>query len=97
LITSGGTISVEIAQTFQLIGHKVTIVQHDNPMLKHDDKNLTIILTKRLNTTGIDFHFKSEITYFEFANKAFTKHNTRTIATVYFDSIFVAISGQLKI
>jgi pyruvate/2-oxoglutarate dehydrogenase complex dihydrolipoamide dehydrogenase (E3) component len=97
LIIGGGPIGIEIAQAFQRLGSKVTIVHHGNQILKHDDKNLTAILTERLDKSGIDFHFESDITHFESANKAFIKHSTGTIATVDFDSIFVAIGRQLNI
>jgi pyruvate/2-oxoglutarate dehydrogenase complex dihydrolipoamide dehydrogenase (E3) component len=97
LIIGGGPIGIEMAQAFQRLGSKVTVVQHGKQILPHDDKDLTTILTKRLQKAGMDFLFESEITHFESAGKAFVKNNNGTISTVAFDAIFVAIGRQLNI
>lgn len=97
LIIGGGPIGIEMAQAFQRLGSKVTVVQHGKQILPHDDKDLTTILTKRLQKAGMDFLFESEITHFESADNALVKNNNGTISTVAFDAIFVAIGRQLNI
>jgi pyruvate/2-oxoglutarate dehydrogenase complex dihydrolipoamide dehydrogenase (E3) component len=97
LFIGGGPIGIEMAQAFQKLGATITVVHHGNTILQHDDPDLTTILTKRLEKSGMEFHFNSEITYFESANKGFIKNNDGKITPIEFDAVFVAIGRQLNI
>jgi pyruvate/2-oxoglutarate dehydrogenase complex dihydrolipoamide dehydrogenase (E3) component len=67
-------IGIEMAQAFQKLGATIAVCtcpwQHY--FLQHDDPDLTTIL-KDLKKSGMEFHFNSEITHFESANKGSLK------------------------
>ncbi|MEJ7693498.1 FAD-dependent oxidoreductase [Daejeonella sp.] len=50
LVVGGGPIGIEIAQTMNRLGSKVTIVHQEENILEHDDKAVTRILLKRFTT-----------------------------------------------
>ncbi|NRS90603.1 pyruvate/2-oxoglutarate dehydrogenase complex dihydrolipoamide dehydrogenase (E3) component [Flavobacterium sp. 7E] len=97
LFIGGGPIGIEMAQAFQKLGAKITVVHHGNTILQHDDQDLSKILTKRLEQSGMEFHFNAAITHFESANKGIIKNNEGKITPLEFDAVFVAIGRQLNI
>lgn len=97
LILGAGPIGIEMAQAFQRLGSEVTVVQHSHAILSHDDKELTLILQKRLEEAGIKILFDTTVSHFDSANTAVIKTKEGIEMTVALDAIFVSIGRQLNI
>lgn len=54
LVVGGGPIGVEMAQAFQWLGSRVTLVQKDDRLLPHDDAEMARQLEAYLRDDGID-------------------------------------------
>ncbi|MBC7556274.1 MAG: FAD-dependent oxidoreductase, partial [Chryseobacterium sp.] len=73
LVIGGGPIGIEIAQAMSRLGSKLTVIQHADRILEHDDKMLTDILLKQLQKEGIQFILNAEIEKFSSAKSATLK------------------------
>lgn len=75
LIVGGGPIGVEMAQAFQRLGSRVTLVQHADRLLPRDDSELTAALEALLRAEGIDVSLQTALTQVR-------KKNRRRLATL---------------
>lgn len=53
-ILGGGVISLELAQAFQRLGAQVTVIEQQDALLPHLDKELVILLKQQLVAEGVD-------------------------------------------
>ena len=97
LVIGGGPIGIEIAQAMNRLGSKVTVIQHANKILEHDDKEITEILLQQLKKEGIDFFFNAAVDHFISANEATIKLKDGKIENTEFDALFVAIGRELDL
>lgn len=65
LFIGGGIISAEIGQSLKRFGSKVTIIDHNERILKVVDKEITDLLTKKFIGEGIELITNSEVESFE--------------------------------
>ncbi len=61
LVVGGGPIGVEMAQAFQLLGSRVTLVQKADRLLPRDDAELSHELERWLREDGIDIRLRTEL------------------------------------
>jgi pyruvate/2-oxoglutarate dehydrogenase complex dihydrolipoamide dehydrogenase (E3) component len=97
LIVGGGPIGIEIAQAMNRLGSKVTVVQHANKILEHDDAAVTEILLEQLQKEGINFLFNADPDHFISANEALVKLKDGKIQKIQFDAVFVGIGRELDL
>ncbi|MDP4284754.1 MAG: NAD(P)/FAD-dependent oxidoreductase [Bacteroidota bacterium] len=95
LVIGGGPVSTEISQALSRLGCMVTVVQHSDKILEHDDKDVTEILLKQLQQEGITFLFNAEIDSFISANEAIIKYKDGKTENITFDAAFVGIGREL--
>lgn len=95
LVVGSGPIGIEIAQAFNRLGSKVTVIEEGSRILVHDDESLAAILLQQLQQAGIDFHFNISIENFVSKTEAAAKPKNGTALTLNFDAVFVGIGRQL--
>ncbi len=59
LVFGGGPIGIEMAQAFNRLGSRVTVVHKGGMILNHDDQSVAEILIKQLQLEGIAFHLNA--------------------------------------
>jgi pyruvate/2-oxoglutarate dehydrogenase complex dihydrolipoamide dehydrogenase (E3) component len=97
LVIGGGPISIEISQALKRLGSDVTLVQHADAILEHDDKAVTEVLLKQLQQEGINFFFNADIDSFISANEAIIKLKDGRTENIHFDAVFVGIGRELSL
>ena len=95
LVVGSGPIGIEIAQAFNRLGSKVTVIEEGSRILVHDDESLAAILLQQLQQEGINFHFNISIENFVSKTEAVAKPKNGTALTLNFDAVFVGIGRQL--
>lgn len=61
LVVGGGPVGVEMAQAFQRLGSRVTLVQSGSRLLPRDDAELAALLTEHLRAEGIDIRLNARL------------------------------------
>ncbi len=61
LVVGGGPVGVEMAQAFQLLGSRVTLVQRADRILPRDDRELTTLLADRLRADGVGLYLGATV------------------------------------
>ncbi len=97
LVIGGGPIGIEIAQAMSRLGSKVTVLQHGNRILEHDDAAIAHILLKQLQKEGIEFIFNADVDHFISSNKATIKRKDSNTEEILFDAVFVGIGRELDL
>lgn len=97
LVIGGGPIGIEIAQAMNCLGSKVTVVQHADRILEHDDLKVTTILLQQLKKEGVDFFFNAAVDHFISSNEAIIKLKDGKTENFQFDAVFVAIGRELNL
>lgn len=97
LVIGGGPISIEMAQAMSRLGSKVTIVQHGDNILEHDDQELSRILMQRLQGEGIEFMLQADVDHFTSPKSALVTSKNGTEEEVSFDAVFVGIGRELNL
>jgi len=97
LVIGAGPIGIEMAQAMNRLGSKVTLVQHGDRILEHDDESVTKILLHQLQEEGIDFILNADVDHFISGSEAFIKLKDGTTRTILLDSVFVAIGRELDL
>lgn len=55
IILGGGPIAIEMAQAFNRLGTRITVIQRSGQILSREDKDLADIVMQRLADEGVDF------------------------------------------
>lgn len=93
LFIGGGIISAEIGQSLKRFGSKVTIIDHNEGILKVVDKDITNVLIKKFNEEGIKMIPNAEVESFEKKGDSIIariKTAKNEIFIMEFDSVFLA-------
>ena len=61
IVVGAGPQGVELAQAFQRLGSKVTVIESSHRVLGRDDAELTYLLEQSLRKEGIDFRFGATV------------------------------------
>ncbi len=97
MFIGGGPNGIELAQAFNSLGTKVTVVQHGNTILEHDDPQVTSVLLQQLQQEGIEILLNAEVESFTSAETANIKLKDGVIRNVNFDAVFVGIGRELPL
>lgn len=62
VILGGGPVGVEMSQAFNRLGTEVTLIEHGDRLLKHDDAELAGMLREHLAEEGVRIVFNAEVT-----------------------------------
>ncbi|MEM1011128.1 MAG: FAD-dependent oxidoreductase [Planctomycetota bacterium] len=65
VMLGGGYIGVEMAQFYQRMGHEVTLVQHSDRILRHEDDDMAGLIVEALEGEGVRFLFGRKTTKVE--------------------------------
>lgn len=97
LVIGAGPIGIEIAQAMSRLGSNVTVIQHGNRILEHDDETITDILLKQLRKEGIEFIFSADVDHFISPGKASVKFKDGKSEVLSFDAVFAGIGRELDL
>jgi pyruvate/2-oxoglutarate dehydrogenase complex dihydrolipoamide dehydrogenase (E3) component len=97
LIVGGGPIGIEIAQAMNRLGSKITVVQHADKILEHDDPAVTEILLEQLQKEGVHFLLNADVEHFISANEALVKLKDGQTKNIQFDAVFAGIGRELDL
>jgi pyruvate/2-oxoglutarate dehydrogenase complex dihydrolipoamide dehydrogenase (E3) component len=61
IVVGGGPMGVEMAQAFQRLGSRVTMLESDHRVLNRDDAELSYLLEQSLRDDGIDVRFGATV------------------------------------
>ena len=65
LVVGGGYIGLEFGQMFSRFGSKVTIIEHSDRLLPHEDEDVCGVMTEIFNEEGIEVITQARVTAFE--------------------------------
>ena len=95
LVLGGGPIGCELAQAFQRLGCKVTVVQRGERLLPHEDPDASALVATALERDGVQLLLKHDAERFETVDGQQQLIARRTIddetTTVPFDAVMVAV------
>lgn len=97
LVVGGGPIGIEIAQALNSFDRKVTIVQHGNMILDHDNEKVAEVLLNQLRQEGIECLLNADVESFSSPENAIIKTKNGEIRKVHFDAAFVGIGRELTL
>ena len=97
LVVGGGPQGIEIAQTLNRLGSKVTVVHKGDQILKKDDKIVTDILLEQLKQEGVEFIFNAVANYFVSANEVIINVQDKGTKSILFDALFVSLGRELQL
>ncbi|MDP1708030.1 MAG: FAD-dependent oxidoreductase [Gammaproteobacteria bacterium] len=81
IILGAGPIGIEMAQAFARLGSHVHVVQRGERILPREDADLAHIVTEKLRTEGVEFHFDSTPTRAERSVNGVRLHITQPSGT----------------
>ena len=94
IILGGGPIAIEMAQAFNRLGTKITVIQRSSQILSREDRNMADIVMERLIDEGVYFALGSSIVSIAEKNgsKEVTfKNNEGKIKTITAEALLVAM------
>ena len=97
LVVGGGPQGIEIAQTLNRLGSKVTVVHKGDQILEKDDKIVTDILLEQLKQEGVEFIFNAVANYFVSANEVIINVQDKGTKSILFDALFVSLGRELQL
>ena len=93
IILGGGPIAIEMAQAFNRLGTRVSVIQRSGQILSKEDKDMADIVMARLSEEGVFFALGSSIDKISeegAARKVTFKNNRGEISTLTADALLVA-------
>lgn len=60
IVLGGGPIGLEMAQAFQRLGSKVTVIQRGTALLPKEDADVSEFIKKRLQDEGVEFYLNTQ-------------------------------------
>jgi pyruvate/2-oxoglutarate dehydrogenase complex dihydrolipoamide dehydrogenase (E3) component len=94
IILGGGPIAMEMAQAFNRLGTRISIIQRSGQILSREDKDLADFVMERLNHEGVSFALGSSIVSVAEKNgrkEVTIKNNEGEIETLSADALLVAM------
>ncbi|MDH3996450.1 MAG: FAD-dependent oxidoreductase, partial [Desulfobulbaceae bacterium] len=94
IILGGGPIAMEMAQAFNRLGTRITIIQRSGQILSREDKDLADTVMEKLSHEGVSFALGSSIVTIaetDASKKVTFKNNEGEIKTIVADALLVAM------
>lgn len=95
VILGAGPIGLEMAQSFNRLGSKVTVIELNDSIMNKEDKDVSKLVYDRLINEGVDFKLNSQVTKFD-ANTLSISHNGME-QVLEFDKCLVAIGRKANV
>ncbi|HAK87786.1 MAG: mercuric reductase [Nitrospirae bacterium GWC2_46_6] len=99
VILGGGPISVEMAQAFNRLGTKVTVVQHGAQILNKEDRDMADAVMKVMTAEGVKFYLNADVLSVKESGtekEVLIKQNENTV-TIRAEAILVAAGRDANI
>ncbi|HFE32300.1 MAG TPA: pyridine nucleotide-disulfide oxidoreductase, partial [Gammaproteobacteria bacterium] len=93
LVLGGGPIGCELAQSFQRLGSKVTLVQRGERLLPREDAEISAMVMQRFVDEGMNVLIGHTAKRFEDANTLICKHAGEEVE-IAFDRVLIALGRQ---
>ena len=96
VILGGGPIGCELAQAFQRLGSKVTIVEMADRLLLKEDADAAALVTARLQAEGVSVHTAHRAVRFE-AGKTLVVAGPQGEKSIAYDDIIIAVGRKPRV
>jgi pyruvate/2-oxoglutarate dehydrogenase complex dihydrolipoamide dehydrogenase (E3) component/uncharacterized membrane protein YdjX (TVP38/TMEM64 family) len=96
LILGGGPIGCELAQAFQRLGSKVSLVEMADVLLAKEDKDASELIAARLRAEGVNLLLGHTAIRIENGKKLITS-STNGVSAVPFDDIIIAVGRRARV
>jgi pyruvate/2-oxoglutarate dehydrogenase complex dihydrolipoamide dehydrogenase (E3) component len=96
VILGGGPIGCELAQAFQRLGSKVTIVEMADRLLLKEDADAAALVTARLQAEGVSVHTAHRAVRFE-AGKTLVFAGPQGEKSIAYDDIIIAVGRKPRV
>ncbi len=96
VILGGGPIGCELAQAFQRLGSKVTIVEMADRLLLKEDADAAALVTARLQAEGVTIHTAQRAVRFE-AGKTLVVEGPQGEKSIAYDDIIIAVGRKPRV
>ena len=96
VILGGGPIGCELAQAFQRLGSKVTIVEMADRLLLKEDADAAALVTARLQAEGVTIHTAHRAVRFE-AGKSLVVAGPQGEKSIAYDDIIIAVGRKPRV
>ncbi|MFN3453179.1 MAG: dihydrolipoyl dehydrogenase family protein, partial [Sphingorhabdus sp.] len=96
VILGGGPIGCELAQAFQRLGSKVTIVEMAERLLLKEDADAAALVTARLQAEGVMVHTSHRAVRFE-SGKSLIVEGPQGEETIAYDDIIIAVGRKPRV
>ena len=96
VILGGGPIGCELAQAFQRLGSKVTIVEMADRLLLKEDADAAALVTARLQAEGVTVHTAHRALRFE-AGKTLVVEGPQGEKSIAYDDIIIAVGRKPRV
>jgi pyruvate/2-oxoglutarate dehydrogenase complex dihydrolipoamide dehydrogenase (E3) component len=96
VILGGGPIGCELAQAFQRLGSKVTIIEMADRLLLKEDADAAALVTARLQAEGVSVHTAHRALRFE-AGKTLVVEGPQGEKSIAYDDIIIAVGRKPRV
>lgn len=96
VILGGGPIGCELAQAFQRLGSKVTIVEMADRLLLKEDADAAALVTARLQSEGVSVHTAHRALRFE-SRKTLVVEGPQGEKSIAYDDIIIAVGRKPRV
>jgi pyruvate/2-oxoglutarate dehydrogenase complex dihydrolipoamide dehydrogenase (E3) component len=96
VILGGGPIGCELAQAFQRLGSKVTIVEMADRLLLKEDADAAALVTARLQSEGVSVHTAHRALRFE-SGKTLVVEGPQGEKSIAYDDIIIAVGRKPRV
>ena len=96
VILGGGPIGCELAQAFQRLGSKVTIVEMADRLLLKEDADAAALVTARLQAEGVSVHTAHRALRFE-PRKTLVVEGPQGEKSIAYDDIIIAVGRKPRV
>ncbi|MEY3624571.1 MAG: hypothetical protein RLZZ407_2130 [Pseudomonadota bacterium] len=96
VILGGGPIGCELAQAFQRLGSKVTIVEMADRLLLKEDADAAALVTARLQSEGVSVHTAHRALRFE-PRKTLVVEGPQGEKSIAYDDIIIAVGRKPRV
>jgi pyruvate/2-oxoglutarate dehydrogenase complex dihydrolipoamide dehydrogenase (E3) component len=96
VILGGGPIGCELAQAFQRLGSKVTIVEMADRLLLKEDADAAALVTARLQAEGVTVHTAHRALRFE-SGKALVVEGPQGEKSIAYDDIIISVGRKPRV
>jgi pyruvate/2-oxoglutarate dehydrogenase complex dihydrolipoamide dehydrogenase (E3) component len=96
VILGGGPIGCELAQAFQRLGARVTIIEMADRLLLKEDADAAALITGKLGAEGVDIRVQHKAVRFE-SGKTLVVNGPEGEAAIAYDDIIIAVGRKPRI